>query len=216
MKDVDLKLAILDELDFEPRINASDVGITVDSGVVTLYGHVRSFTEKMAAENAVKRVRGVHAIADDIEVRLNGDPTQFDDDIARRAATILGWDLLVDSDDVEIRVQRGRIDLDGEVSYGFQRRRAEKLLGSIPGVRGVFNHLIVRQRAKETDIKSRIEEALHRQADRDASHVHIQVADGKVILTGQVGTLPEKDLVGETAWSAPGVRDVVNALRIGG
>lgn len=213
MKDLDRKALILDELDYDPAVDGEDIGVVVDSGVVTLYGHVKSFTERMAAERAVQRVEGVRAIANEISVRLPGDPPA-DDDIARRADRLIEWDPFLIGDRIQIRVQQGRVDLEGEVQWRFQKNRASKILEHLDGVVGVFNHLQIKQAARTKDVEKRIETALQRRFHHGARSVHVVVADQKVILTGKVRNLAERKLVEETSWSAPGVNEVVNALRV--
>lgn len=213
MKDLDRKALILDELDYDPAVDGEDIGVVVDSGVVTLYGHVKSFTERMAAERAVQRVEGVRAIANEISVRLPGDPPE-DDDIARRADRLIEWDPFLIGDRIQIRVQQGRVDLEGDVQWRFQKNRASKILEHLDGVVGVYNHLQIKQAARTKDVEKRIETALQRRFHHGARSVHVVVADEKVILTGKVRNLAERKLVEETSWSAPGVKEVVNALRV--
>ena len=213
MKDLDRKALILDELDYDPAVDGEDIGVVVDSGVVTLYGHVKSFTERMAAERAVQRVEGVRAIANEISVRLPGDPPE-DDDIARRADRLIEWDPFLIGDRIQIRVQHGRVDLEGEVQWRFQKKRASKILEHLDGVVGVYNHLQIKQAARTKDVEKRIETALQRRFHHGARSVHVVVADQKVILTGKVRNLAERKLIEETSWSAPGVNEVVNALRV--
>jgi osmotically-inducible protein OsmY len=213
MNDLDRKALILDELEYDPAVDAEDIGVVVDSGVVTLYGHVKSFTQRMAAERAAQRCEGVRAIANEIVVRLPGD-APADDDIATRAAQIIAWDPFVLGDGINLRVQHGHIDLEGEVQWRFQKLRASKLLEHLDGVIGVHNHLRIKPVARTKDVKERIETALQRSFHHGARSVYIVVADEKVILTGKVKSLAERKLVENTAWKAPGVEEVVNALRV--
>lgn len=197
MDDKDLRALVMDELDYEPEVDASAIGVTVKEGVVSLYGHVNSFFERMAAEDSVRRVRGVRAIANEIEVDLKGDAIVSDDEIALRAARILDWDYLLNTQDFQIRVQRGQIDLEGRTHALFLKHRAKFLLTGLPGVRGVFNHIIVEPPLEKGDIANRISAALSRLAEKEVKDLNIQVLDGKVILRGQVGTLLEKRRIEE-------------------
>lgn len=215
MKDTDIKTNILEEMDFDPRVTPTHIGVTVEQGIASIYGHVRSFTERMAAENATRRVHGVRAIANEIDVNLPGDAVIQDDEIARRALQVLQWDAYIDESPIKIRVQDGQLDLDGEVINLFQKTRAEDLVHRLPGIRGVFNHLHVQPRATSRDLKPRIKAALERQAVKEAAKIHVSVEDGDVLLSGTVGTLAEKAAIAETASAAQGVRRIVNNIKIG-
>ena len=137
-----------------------------------------------------------------------------DDDIARRADRLIEWDPFLIGDRIQIRVQQGRVDLEGDVQWRFQKNRASKILEHLDGVVGVYNHLQIKQAARTKDVEKRIETALQRRFHHGARSVHVVVADEKVILTGKVRNLAERKLVEETSWSAPGVKEVVNALRV--
>lgn len=215
MKDIDIKTNILEEMEFDPRVTPTHIGVTVEQGIASIYGHVRSFTERMAAENATRRVHGVRAIANEIDVNLPGDAVVPDSEIARKALRILQWDSSVESAPISIRVQAGQVELDGDVMNLFQKRRAEDLMHRLPGIRGVFNHLHVKPRPTKRDLKPRIEAALKRQAVREASKIKISVEEGDVQLSGTVGTLAEKEAIAETASAAQGVRRIINKIKVG-
>lgn len=215
MKDSELKKLILEELEYEPQVDATSVGVTVKAGVVSIYGHVGSFLQKMAAEDAVRRVHDVRAIANEIDVNLPGDAVVSDDKIALRAARILDWDALLGKQGIQIRVQRGQIDLDGDVEALFLKRRAGLLLAALPGVTRVNNHILVAPPAQRDDIAERIGAALDRLAERKTKDIRINVHNGEVTLSGQVGSLLQKARIEEAASHAPGVRHVNSHLVVG-
>ncbi|MEZ5997828.1 MAG: BON domain-containing protein [Hyphomonas sp.] len=213
--DSELKKRVLDELAYEPQVDASSIGVTARDGVVSIYGHVRSFLERVLAEEAVRRVRGVRAIANEIDVNLPGDAYVGDDEIALRAARIFDWDHLLGKERFSIRVQGGKIDLDGETDALFLKRRAELLLAQLPGVVGVFNHIRVVPPVQKADIAQKITAALERLIQGEAANIHIDVHDGDVTLRGKVDSLLQKDSVERAAAHAPGVRHVTNHLVVG-
>jgi len=212
MDDIELRQAILDELEFEPRIDAADIGVAVEDGVVTLSGHVRSFAEKVAVQNAVQRVHGVRAIADKIEVRFPGMPKTADDEIAKRAADILKWDAMVPEDKIQITVRNGFVTLKGEVEWQYQRAAAEEAIRKLSHITGVSNLIEIVPRAAVSDIKKKIEEALKRSAEAEARKIRVAVKDGTVTLEGHVDSWSERMAVENAAWSVPGVKRVEDKL----
>ena len=215
MDDLTLKGFVEDELEWEPRIDAADIGVAVEDGVVTLMGHVSSFAEKLAAEDAAKRVKGVRAIAQEIEVRLSGRPKTDDDEIARKAADVLDWDVSVPDGKVQVRVQNGWVTLSGEVDWNYQRDAAKWRVASLPGVRGVSNSIMVTKRATPNDIKDRIEKALVRHAETEAKGIRVSVVDGKGTLDGSIDAWHDREVAEQAAWAAPGVTMVEDRLRLG-
>ena len=213
MSDLSLRQTIIDELDFEPSVNAAHIGVAVDNGVATLSGHVSSYAEKLAAEKAVKRVKGVRAIAQEIEVRFPEDKKTADDEIALRAANILQWNSVVPPGRVKIKVQDGWVALNGEVDWQFQRSAAEKMVRRLSGVAGVLNSITLKPRVQPADVKRKIEDALTRNAAVEADKIRVRVFDGgKVALEGLVHDWQERDAVGRAAWSVPGVVRVEDHL----
>ncbi|WP_342643923.1 BON domain-containing protein [Rhodoligotrophos ferricapiens] len=215
MDDLKLRNDILDELEFEPSINAANIGVAVSNGIVTLSGHVASYAEKLQVEKVVRRVRGVRAIAEEIEVRYPSDKSVTDDDLARRAADALRWDVTVPHQQIELVVENGLVRLLGEVPWQFQRVAAEKALRTLIGLVGVANDIVVKPTLQQADVKKQIENALMRRAEIEASGISVTVTDGKVILDGTVDTWDEHDAVENAAWSAPGVKQVIDHLKIG-
>lgn len=215
MTDTQIRQDIIDELDFEPSVNAAHIGVAVDDGVVTLTGHVASYAEKLAAEQAVRRVKGVQAIAQEIEVRFPSDKKTADDEIAARALNILRWSAVVPTEKVQVKVQNGWVTLTGEVDWQFQRSSAESELRKLSGVAGVINDIVLKSRVQPQDIKRKIEDALKRSAEIEAQGIRVSVLDGgKVSLEGKVHDWQERRSVENAAWSALGVTSVEDNLAI--
>jgi osmotically-inducible protein OsmY len=215
MSDTSLRQDIIDELDFEPSVNAAHIGVAVDDGVVTLSGHVCSYAEKMAAERAARRVKGVHAIAQEIEVRYPSDKKTADDEIAGRALAVLRWNTVIPPDSVQIRVQDGWVTLTGEVDWQFQRIAAESQIRRLSGVAGLMNSITIKPHAQTADIKTKIEEALKRSAEVEARNIRVsRIGDTRIALEGTVHDWQEREAVTNAAWSAPGVLSVEDRLTI--
>ncbi len=215
MSDLILRQNIMDELQFEPRVNSAQIGVAVKDGVVTLSGHVGSYAEKLAAEKAVKRVRGVKAIAEELDVRFPEDKKTADDEIAARAVSLLRWSAVVPADSVLVKVQGGWVSLSGQVNWQFQRTAAEAEIRRLSGVAGVINAITIKPRVRAVDVKHQIEAALKRHAEIDAQAIEVSVEDGgHVFLDGYVHDWRERDAVEHAAWLAPGVVRVDDRLRI--
>ena len=214
MSDKTLKLAVEDELTWEPSIDAEHIGVTAEDGVVTLTGHVGSYTEKIIAERAAKRVKGVRAIAQEIEIRLPNDRKTSDDQIAKRALDIIAWDSTIPKDRVQVKVQGGFVTLTGQVDWHYQRTDAEYAVRKLEGIKGLSNEIKVKPRVQASDVKHRIESALKRNAEWEAGSIKVSVLDGRVTLDGKVKALYERDLAERTAWSAPGVISVEDHISI--
>lgn len=214
MSDMALRQNIIDELEFEPSIDAADIGIAVDSGVVTLTGHVPSYFQKIEVENVVSRVRGVRGIAQEIEVRPFGTNTTADDEIAKRALNSINWNTTVPNDAVQAKVTKGWVTLSGKVEWQYQKIAALDAVKRLTGVIGVSNNIEVKPRVSSFDVKKRIEDALKRTAEVEANGITVLVADGKVTLEGHVNAWPERSAVERAAWSAPGVKAVVDHIRV--
>jgi len=215
MTDKRLQQDILDELDFEPRVDAAHIGVAVEKGVVTLSGHVGSYAEKLAAERAVRRVKGVEALAGIIEVRFPEDKKTADDEIARRAVNILRWSAVLPEGTVTVKVEKGFVYLGGQVDWHYQRASAEAEVRRLSGVKGVVNGITLKPRVQSGDIKRRIESALRRNAELEADQIKVSVRGlGGVRLDGLVHDWRERETAENAAWSAPGVTDVEDRLRI--
>lgn len=215
MNDLHLRQTILDELEFEPSIDAADIGVAADNGIVTLTGHVRTYAEKEAAERVVRRVKGVRGIAAEIEVRIFGPKETDDDDIARRAVKMLDWNVSVPKDAVQVRVLKGWVTLRGEVEWQYQKNAAYDAVRDLAGVVGVSNLVELTPRIIATDVKKRIEDAFQRDAALEAGAIKIDVKDRKVTLSGKVKTWSERQAAERAAWSAPGIAILDDRLTVG-
>jgi osmotically-inducible protein OsmY len=215
MSDRVLQQAVLDELEWDPSVNAAHIGVIVENGVVTLAGHVGSYAEKTAAETAVKRVSGVRAIAQEIEVRYPNEKKTADDQIAKRAIDIMSWDTTIPAEKIQVRVQDGWVTLSGSANWWYQKLDAENAVRKLSGVKGITNSIEVKPRVAATDVKQRIENALKRNAEVEAGAIKVTVSGGTVTLEGKVKAWYERDLAERTAWSAPGVSAVNDRIAVG-
>jgi osmotically-inducible protein OsmY len=213
MSELQLRQDVVDELEFEPSVDAAHVGVAVDKGVVTLTGHVASYAEKQAAIAAVRRVKGVRAIAEEIEVRYPLGKETSDDEIAQRAIDILGWDTMVPTESIQVMVHNGWVTLTGSVDWHYQKKHAEEDVRKLAGVRGVTNTIEIKPSVQAEDVKRKIEEALKRHAEIEASEIRITVLErNKVVLEGKIGSWDERHAVENAAWSAPGVKSVEDRM----
>jgi osmotically-inducible protein OsmY len=215
MSAIRLRQDILDELEFEPSVNAAHIGVAVEGRVATLSGHVGSYAEKLAALAAVRRVRGVQAIADEIEVRYASNKKSSDDEIAKRAVDILGWDTVVPSGSIQVTVRDGWVTLSGDVDWFYQKKAAEDDVRKLTGVNGVVNNIMIKPHARADDIKRKIEDALKRHAEIEAKAIRVTVRDNdRVLLEGKAGNWNERYAVENAAWSAAGVRSVEDRITV--
>jgi osmotically-inducible protein OsmY len=216
MTDSQLRQDIIDELEFDPSFSGEHIGVAVDKNVVTLSGHVDSYAEKLAAIGAVHRVKGVHAIAENIEVRYPYQNKTADDQIAKRAIDVISWDVHIPADAVDVLVQdNGWVTLNGTVDWYYQRRAAEDDVRKLSGVRGVTNKITIKPRADSVNVKSKIESALKRHAEVESKGIRVIVQNGsKVVLEGTVDNWDERRAVENAAWSAAGVSSVDDRLTI--
>ncbi|GAB3969971.1 BON domain-containing protein [Plantactinospora veratri] len=214
--DTDIQRDVLAELAWDARVRASEVGVSVSSGIVTLTGWVDSYAKKWAAERIAHRIRGNRAVANDIEVRLSGAAERTDTDIATAAGRALEWDAFVPVDRIQVTAANGWLTLRGEVERGYQKRAAERAVRRLTGVRGVTNLVAVRPTGdlSEQDVKRDIRTALARRIDIDAGLIEVDVDEGTVVLTGEVRSWLEREEAERVAWAAPGVGEVEIRLRL--
>ncbi|MEP7209627.1 MAG: BON domain-containing protein [Alphaproteobacteria bacterium] len=211
--DNELRDDVLAELAWDPSVTAAHIGVTARDGVVMLSGHVQRFAEKQAAEAAVRRVKGVKAVAEEIVVKLPDDIHRDDDEIAQAARARLDWNSTLPIDAIEITVQNGWITLSGEVGWGFEHDAAAQDVRRLWGVTGVTNNIKVKARVNTFSLTSDITRALHR-SWLDPKGVKVSADGGRVTLTGYVDSWNDRALAGSTAWAAPGATDVENHLII--
>jgi osmotically-inducible protein OsmY len=215
MNDKELRQNIIDELDFEPSIDSANIGVAVENGVATLSGHVPDYAQKLAAERATWRVKGVKAIAQEIQVRFPEELQCSDDEIAQRALSSLEWNVVVPRDSVQVRVQNGWVTLTGELDWNYQRDAAVSAVRKLAGVAGVVNEIVLKPGVQAADVELRIRNALKRHAEVESSQIKVTIRDaGTVNLEGAVDNWDERQAVVHAAWSAPGVRQVSDHLRI--
>ncbi len=212
--DSDLKREVVAELNWEPAVNATAIGVGVKDGVVTLTGHIDTYAEKEAAARAVRRLQGIKAIALELDVKLSPQHQRSDTDIAASAETALKWNTSVSVDAIRLTVDHGWVTLQGEVEWDFQRRSAENAIRPLVGVVGITDEIKLRVKPQAADLAKKIEEALARQALRESKQIQISVDGTTVKLTGGVHSWHEREAVAGVAWAAPGVRAVINELTI--
>ena len=207
--DVRLRNAIVGQLDWDPEVDASAIGVTAKDGVVTLTGFIDTYAGKLAAERVTKRVRGVRAVANDLMVRLMIDRT--DVDIAADVAQALKLRPAL-GDTIQAVIHHGRVTLTGTVEWLYQKELAALVVRHVRGVTGLLNRIDVRPRAAQRDIRHRIVQALHNSADLDARHIAITVRDGAVTLSGTVPSWLQRDTAERAAGAAPGITRVDNQI----
>jgi osmotically-inducible protein OsmY len=210
--DSEVERDVKDELAWDPDLDATDIAVSVKKGVVTLAGFVKSYTDKYEAEAAAKRVAGVVAIANDIEVRLPSVDERPDPEIARDAVAAIKSQLPISSEKIKVVVKNGWITLEGQVEWQYQRSAAENAVRRIKGVKGVINSVQLKPHTEPSEIKRKIQEAFRRNAEVDANRIVVEADGGVVTLKGTVRSWIEREEAERAAWAAPGVTSVVDQI----
>ena len=214
--DRDIKQDLENELKWDPDINATDIGVTVKKGVVSLTGYVPFYMQKYEAENAAKRVKGVLGIANDIEVHLPSSHQKTDPELARAAIEAISIELPSSHERFKVIAKDGWLTLEGDAEWQYQRNQAESATRKLHGVKGVINRVVLKPRVAPVEIKAKIENAFKRSAEVDAQQISVTADGGEVILAGAVSSWSEKQEAERTAWRAPGVVRVHNHINIVG
>lgn len=214
MTDRDLQENVQKALDWEPSVDAADIGVSVDNGVVTLRGDVKTYAEKAAAERVALKVYSVKAVANDVNVHLHDSHAKTDTEIAQAVLAALRWNTIIPDEKISVAVSDGWVTLKGNVEWEYQRNAAADAVRYLIGVRGISNTIAVTPRVTAPDVKAKIEAALKRSAEVDARRINVAVLDGKVTLTGNVHSWFERNEARHAAWAAPGVKDVDDRIAV--
>ncbi|OJA04301.1 BON domain-containing protein [Halomonas sp. QHL1] len=210
--DEQIQKDVLAELKYEPSVRASDIGVEVKDGIVTLAGHVDSYAEKWHAEDAAQRVSGVKGIAVEIYVKLPGDFKRTDAEVARAVKNTLEWNIFVPDDPVKVMVEDGWVTLTGTVPWEYQRRLAATSIRYLAGVTGVSNQIVIKPNPTAAAVKSEIEDSLKRRAIQDANAIKVEVHGHEVTLSGKVHSFAEKNLIHHAVWNSPGVLKIIDNI----
>ncbi|SEK56843.1 BON domain-containing protein [Parapedobacter koreensis] len=205
---------VMDELNWDPMVAASEIGVSAKDGVITLSGYVDSYSKKYAAEKAAKRVNGVLAVAEDIEVKFSEAGRRDDTAIAEAILNAFKWNTLVPESKLKVKVDEGWVTLEGTVDWQFQKNTAYKAVRDIAGVKGVSNLIALKPRLEKIDIEKTIRQALHRRASVNAENIRVRTEGGKVILNGKASTWNERREVEKAVWSSPGVTEVEDNIAV--
>ena len=212
--DAQLKKDVTAELDWEPSVNATHVGVAAADGVVTLTGHLNTYAEKYAIERAVQRVQGVKAIAVELDVKLEPGHKRSDSEIAAAVESGLRWHALVPADRIQAKVEKGWVTLKGEVDWEYQRQSADRAVRNLTGVIGVSNAIVLKPKVAPANVANRIRDALARHAQEEAKNIEVMASGSTVTLRGRVDSWAERNAAFGAAWSAPGVTSVVNEIKV--
>lgn len=210
--DIQIQNDVIEQLKWEPGLNAAEIGVAVKNGIVTLSGIVDTWSKKIAAEDAAKKIAGVKAVAEDIQVGVSPGFRKTDAEIAEAVVFALRWNTTIPDEKIKIRVEDGVVSLDGEVEWNYLRSAAESAIEKLAGVRRINNYIKIKPSAKPNNVKQKITAAFIRSATIDSGKIMVETDGGKVILSGTVRSFAEREDAEKAAWSAPGVTSVVNNL----
>lgn len=210
--DLEIQKNVMEQLRWEPILGTAEIGVAVKTGIVTLSGQVNSYAKKLAAERAAKKVAGVKAVAEDIQVQIWPDSQKTDLEIAQAVVNALKWHSAVADEKIKVKVENGVVTLSGEADWEYQRNMAETAIENLNGVKRVVNEIKIEPKPIAGDISKQISTAFHRYASIDAHKVQVSVVADKVSLNGTVRSWSEREQAEDAAWAAPGVNQVVNNL----
>lgn len=212
--DMAIRHDVLSEFDWDPRFDSRNIGVAVKNGVVALSGHVGSYAERHAAEEAAQSIAGVTALANDIVIELGFEAKRTDAEIAEAAVGVLKNNVSVPVNEIKLVVRDGWIALDGQVAMWFQKNAAQTALANLRGVKGIINNITIRTFVSAAEVKGKIQDAIRRRARTDAQNIQVKAADGAVTLEGQVSSWAERQQAEMAAWQAPGVSKVIDNLSV--
>ena len=212
--DAQIKSDVIAELKWDAEVDETKIGVAVSNGAVTLSGHIPTFRQKIEAATAAKRVAGVLAIVNNIDVMLDREFRTTDEGLAERIANVLKWNVSIPGKEIKATVKNGVVNLAGQVDWQYQRANILRNIEHVGGVVNVIDHITLKPAATATDVQKKIKDALTRHADVEASNVTVSVANGIATLSGTVESMEEMDRVEDAAWTAPGVSKVVDNLRV--
>jgi osmotically-inducible protein OsmY len=212
--DIKIQEDVMEQLKWEPFLKSSEIGVAVKNGIVTLSGQVDSYSKKLAAENAAKKIAGVRAIAEDIQIGVSPTNRKTDTEIAEAVLNALKWHTMIPDEKIKVKVEDGVVRLDGEVEWEYQRTQAKLVIEDLAGIRYVLNFIKVKPQISATEIRNKINSAFKRSALIDSGKITIEVIGSNVCLKGKVRSYAEKEDAENAVWNAPGVANVDNRLEI--
>ena len=212
--DAQLQEDVIEELKWDPKLNAAEIGVAVKNGIVILSGHVDNYTKKLAAEEAVKRMKDVKGIAEEITVQLSFDGKRTDEELAQAAVNALKWNNAVPDQNIKVEVEKGWLTLEGHLDWQFQKDAATNAVKDIIGLKGVTNLLTIKPKINIPVVRDTIKKALERSADIESDRIVIETQGNKITLRGKARSWSERNEVERAAWCAPGVMEVEDELVI--